>query len=270
MRTRRRRERRSPRRGRKSWLARRVRPRRVRENNASAIVPTSIAARPCCRRGTEGNGNRPISARTASPLRSGFGRPSALPSAGTAGAAQEPWVPPLALPAHHGGDAKTITQTAGVSAGRRAQLLSVSCGWRHTAVVIHCSSFCFGAAPIWREASWPPLKIISVGIDWMPYLAAVCGFSSTLSLTIFTLPLSVPAISSRAGAIIRQGPHHSAQKSTTTGPVAFNTSDSKVASETLPTAMGPTSFLLVEAKRLAWEAEAMDALGQRQGGFTGR
>src|SRR5262245_42535983 len=120
---------------------------------------------------------------------------------------------------------------------------------RQTAVVIHCSSLCFGAAPIWREASWPPLKIISVGIDWMPYLAAVCGFSSTLSLTIFTLPLSVPAISSRAGAIIRQGPHHSAQKSTTTGPVAFNTSDSKVASETLPTAMGLTSLLLVEAKR---------------------
>src|SRR5215510_11594967 len=25
-------------------------------------------------------------------------------------------------------------------------------GRRHTAVVIHCSSFCFGAAPIWREA----------------------------------------------------------------------------------------------------------------------
>src|SRR5262245_22008002 len=112
----------------------------------------------------------------------------------------------------------------------------------HTAVVIHCSSFCFGAAPIWREASCPSLKIIRVGIDWMPYFDAVCGFSSTLSLTILTLPLSVPAISSSAGAIIRQGPHHSAQKSTTTGPVAFNTSDSKVASETLPTAMGATSL----------------------------
>src|SRR5213594_843682 len=72
----------------------------------------------------------------------------------------------------------------------------------------------------------------------MPYFVAVCGFSSTLSLTIFTLPLSVPAISSSAGAIIRHGPHHSAQKSTTTGPVAFNTSDSNVVSDTLPTAMG--------------------------------
>src|SRR5262245_56771725 len=255
-----------------SWPSRRARPRPVRENSASAVGPTSIAARPCRRRGTGDSGSRPISARTASPLRSGFHRPSALPSAGTAGAAQEPWVPPLALPAPPWG--RHQDQNAnGRPFGRPSCAIIVersAVGWRHTAVVIHCSSFCFGAAPIWREASWPPLKIISVGIDWMPYLAAVCGFSSTLSLTIFTLPLSVPAISSRAGAIIRQGPHHSAQKSTTTGPVAFNTSDSKVASETLPTAMGPTSFLLVEAKRLAWEAEAMDALGQRQGGFTGR
>src|SRR5262249_58374246 len=57
-------------------------------------------------------------------------------------------------------------------------------------------------------------------------------------LPIVALPLSVPAISSSAGAIMRQGPHQSAQKSTTTGPVAFNTSDSKVVSETLLTAMG--------------------------------
>src|SRR5262249_35195338 len=173
-------------------------------------------------------------------------------------------------PRVHGGDTKTITQTAGVSAGRRAQLLSGdrSCGRCQTAVVIHCSSFCFGAAPIWREASWPPLKIISVGIDWMPYLAAVCGFSSTLSLTIFTLPLSVPAISSRAGAIIRQGPHHSAQKSTTTGPVAFNTSDSKVVSETLLTAMG--RYLVGRRRRRVWETEPMNALAKRQGGFTRR
>jgi hypothetical protein len=60
------------------------------------------------------------------------------------------------------------------------------------------------------------------------------------------LPSSDPEISSSAGAIIRQGPHHSAQKSTTTGLVAFNTSDSKVLSETLPTAMGITSLLIVE------------------------
>src|SRR5215813_14006426 len=110
------------------------------------------------------------------------------------------------------------------------------------ALVIHCSSFCLGAAPTWREASSPPLNIISVGIDMMPYFCAVFGLSSTLSLTILTLPPSEPAISSSAGAIMRQGPHHSAQKSTTTGPAAFNTSDSNVVSDTLLTAMG-TSLL---------------------------
>src|ERR1700756_5490712 len=101
--------------------------------------------------------------------------------------------------------------------------------------LIHCSSFCFGWAPIWRDASWPSLNSIKVGIDMIPYLAAVPGFSSTLSLTIFTLPLSELEISSSAGAIIRHGPHHSAQKSTTTGPVALSTSFSNVASVTFST-----------------------------------
>ena len=96
----------------------------------------------------------------------------------------------------------------------------------------------FGAAPTWREAISPPLKIIRVGIDITPYFEAVFGLSSTLSFTILTLSPIAPEISSSAGAIMRQGPHHSAQKSTTTGPVALSTSASKSASETLPTAMG--------------------------------
>src|ERR1700733_9884896 len=104
-----------------------------------------------------------------------------------------------------------------------------------TEAVIHCSSFCFGAAPTWREASWPSLNSISVGIDMMPYFDATPGFSSTLSLTILTLPLSEWEISSKAGAIMRQGPHHSAQKSTTTGPLALSTSASNVASVTFST-----------------------------------
>ena len=55
-------------------------------------------------------------------------------------------------------------------------------------------------------------------------LAGDAGFSSTLSLAIFTLPFISVAISSSAGAIIRQGPHHSAQKSTTTGSLDLMTS----------------------------------------------
>src|SRR5246127_2256907 len=106
-----------------------------------------------------------------------------------------------------------------------------------TAAVIHCCSLALGSAPTCLEAISPALKIIRVGIDITPYFDAVFGLSSTLSFTILTLSPMAPAISSSAGAIMRQGPHHSAQKSTTTGPDALSTSDSKLASETLPTAM---------------------------------
>src|SRR4029078_11562356 len=98
------------------------------------------------------------------------------------------------------------------------------------------------AAPLWVWCFSAFLRIISVGIDMMPYFDATHGFSSTLSFTILTLSPMVPAISSSAGAIMRQGAHHSAQKSTTTGPVALSTSASKLASDTLPTAMGHLAF----------------------------
>src|SRR5258708_10763707 len=104
----------------------------------------------------------------------------------------------------------------------------------------------------------------------MPYFAAVCGFSSTLSLTIFTLAPSEPEISSSAGAIIRQGPHHSAQKSTTTGSVAFNTSDSNVVSDTLPTAMGNTALFLVEAMRLVTAGQTYECARTASRHFTAR
>src|SRR5437660_9148909 len=74
-----------------------------------------------------------------------------------------------------------------------------------TAAVIHCCSFCFGAAPTWREAISPPLKIIRVGIDITPYFEAVFGLSSTFSFTILTLSPIVPEISSGAGAAVVGG-----------------------------------------------------------------
>src|SRR6185369_5866229 len=67
------------------------------------------------------------------------------------------------------------------------------------------------------------------------------GFSSMLSLAIVTLSPSSPDISSRAGAIIRQGPHHSAQKSTSTGRSAPRTSDAKLWSVTVLVAMAGES-----------------------------
>src|SRR5262249_30930550 len=124
------------------------------------------------------------------------------------------------------------------TAGETPPAVHLECDADQTAAVIHCCSFCFGAAPTCREAISPPLKIIRVGIDITPYFEAVFGLSSTLSFTILTFSPIAPAISSSAGAIMRHGPHHSAQKSTTTGPWALSTSASKLASETLPTAMG--------------------------------
>src|SRR6266699_69542 len=80
-------------------------------------------------------------------------------------------------------------------------------------------------------------------------------------------------ISSSAGAIIRHGPHHSAQKSTTTGSCALSTSASKVASDTLPTPMGHLVFL-PEKGRVRRprnrRAERRNAGRERQGAAGGR
>src|SRR6266567_7302943 len=59
------------------------------------------------------------------------------------------------------------------------------------------------------------------------------GFSSTSTLAILSSPSFSPAISSRTGAIILQGPHQVAQKSTSTGVSDCKTSVSKVRSETV-------------------------------------
>src|SRR5207302_1755627 len=107
----------------------------------------------------------------------------------------------------------------------------------------------------------------------MPYLAAVAGFSSTLSFTILTLPFIVPAISSSAGAIILHGPHHSAQKSTTTGSVLFSTSASKSLSDTFETPighLGSLGFLSCGRAPLGDEPERMVAGTERQGAITAR
>src|SRR5688572_20648925 len=61
-------------------------------------------------------------------------------------------------------------------------------------------------------------------------LGGVFGFSSMFSLTTRSLSLYSVAIVSRIGAIILHGPHHSAQKSSSTGCDDFTTSCSKAAS----------------------------------------
>src|SRR5579863_9289102 len=106
---------------------------------------------------------------------------------------------------------------------------------------IHSLIFDLGSAPTLVAATWPWEKIIMVGMPRTPYLVGTCGFSSILILAIVTLSPSSADNSSSAGAIMRQGPHHSAQKSTKTGFLASRTSAWKEASDTLM-GMGLSSF----------------------------
>src|SRR6201996_8502490 len=91
-----------------------------------------------------------------------------------------------------------------------------------------------GSAPTWVAAGLPSLNRISVGI---PRTANSFGDIGLLSMSTFdtvNLPANPPASSSSAGAIILHGPHHSAQKSTSTGPflLASTTSVAKLLSVT--------------------------------------
>src|SRR5699024_6291096 len=86
-----------------------------------------------------------------------------------------------------------------------------------------------GLAPMICLTTSPSEYTFNAGIEVIRYAAAVCGFSSTLSFTICRLSCE-SAISSRTGAIWRHGPHHSAQKSTSTGLSLFRTVWAKSAS----------------------------------------
>src|SRR6476661_417860 len=80
-----------------------------------------------------------------------------------------------------------------------------------------------------------------VGMPRTPYRLGVSGFSSMFSLAMVTFSPSSPAISSSAGAIIRHGPHHSAQKSTRTGLSEPRTSEAKLWSVTVLVVMAGES-----------------------------
>src|ERR1700761_376045 len=98
---------------------------------------------------------------------------------------------------------------------------------------IHSLILDFGKAPTLVAATWPSWKIIMVGMPRTPYLVGTCGFSSMFNLAMVIFSASSVESSSSAGAIMRQGPHHSAQKSTSTGFLASRTSAWKEASDTL-------------------------------------
>jgi hypothetical protein len=73
-----------------------------------------------------------------------------------------------------------------------------------------------GSAPTTRSTSRPSRITTSSGIDYAPNLVASPGFASTSTITTLRCPACRSATSSSTGEIIRHGPHHAAQKSTTT------------------------------------------------------
>src|SRR5437899_1556588 len=88
-------------------------------------------------------------------------------------------------------------------------------------------SFLLVIPVIWSR-NCPFLKKSSEGIARMLYLVERLWFWSTLTFATLTESAFSFAISSKSGAIILQGPHHSAQKSTITGLSLFVTSFSKL------------------------------------------
>ncbi len=74
-----------------------------------------------------------------------------------------------------------------------------------------------GRAPTKPSTGWPLSKAMTAGIDWMPSCPAICGCSSMFILTSATFPPESATARSSAGASCLQGPHHGAQKSTSTG-----------------------------------------------------
>jgi hypothetical protein len=86
--------------------------------------------------------------------------------------------------------------------------------------------------PRTRATSFPPLIMSRVGMAWTPYFIAVRWFSSVLSLAKRTFPSYSVASCSTTGAMARHGPHHGAQKSTSTGCSALSTLASKSLSDT--------------------------------------
>src|SRR6266699_2118118 len=111
--------------------------------------------------------------------------------------------------------------------------LFATAGFRHPSASMRPSKSFLLAMPVIWSRSCPFLKKSNDGMARMLYLNERLWFSSTLTLAILIAPAFSRAISSSSGAIILQGPHHSAQKSTITGLLLWVTSRSKLDSSTL-------------------------------------
>lgn len=108
---------------------------------------------------------------------------------------------------------------------------------------MHAVSVFLGTAPIIASFLSPFLKIMTVGMLRIPYWVAIDALSSVFSLQHFSFPAYCLASSSIIGWIIRHGPHHGAQNSTSTGRSPSRTSDFHVESVTAGTAFERRVFL---------------------------
>src|SRR4051794_24098983 len=76
-----------------------------------------------------------------------------------------------------------------------------------------------GWTPTNSDTSLPSLNALTAGMPWIWNACAMRGLASVSSLARTTWPSRSAAACSRIGPSARHGPHHSAQKSTTTGVV---------------------------------------------------
>ena len=74
-----------------------------------------------------------------------------------------------------------------------------------------------GIAPMKPSAGRPSTKAITAGIDLMPICAGIDWCSSMFILTSLTRPPAAWTAFSSSGVSWRQGAHHGAQKSISTG-----------------------------------------------------
>jgi pimeloyl-ACP methyl ester carboxylesterase len=96
-----------------------------------------------------------------------------------------------------------------------------------------------GWAPTNSSTTRPPRKAFTAGMPWMPNPRLSAGLASVSTLARTTWPSRAFASRSSSGVSWRHGPHHSAQKSTTTGTSCerWTTSRSKSCSVTSRTGM---------------------------------
>ncbi len=93
----------------------------------------------------------------------------------------------------------------------------VVCGYAPRCGASQLVNWAFGSAPLSTSTLLPCLKIISVGMLRIAKRIASAGSASVSTLIKRALPASSAAVCSKTGAKLRHGPHHGAQKSTTTG-----------------------------------------------------